>query len=319
MGLKTLDPTVVENEIIYQLGRDVPDAVVETLSRPPLRVLDTNPVYVGGVDNIYGMRPWVGKRAEQTVKGRRVSLRVSKFENSLIIEGEERRGRHFQLIDDKISDLQLLARYHWRELLIALIVAGDATANDLDSQYFFDTDHVTEASGTQSNDLTYEVANADPGLPTIAEASAAMTQAAYALLGFKDNTGRVIQRGTKSFLHLVPLHLAHVFGAAATMPVILNGSVAVNNTINVGGVTHRVEVLEGLSSSFDGFYTFIEGGRPFIRAQQLIDGNELQVSSVTDPNDHWVFENDAHKYGVMAIRGAAYFRWFDAVLTTLTT
>src|SRR5690606_4754034 len=92
-----------------------------------------------------------------------------------------------------------------KDYLIAQLLINGATAgfNSYDGVTFFNTSHVSGASGEQSNDLTYPAA-ADEGLPNLDEMRGALQQAITHMLGFRDDQGEPILLDSGGLVCVVP-------------------------------------------------------------------------------------------------------------------
>ena len=193
---------------------------------------------------------------------------------------------------------------------------GGEAALCYDGQFFFDTDHVEGDSGTQSNDLTLNVAA--PTAPTPAEMETAILQGTEAMLGFKDDQGEPINGSAREFLVMAPVnHLKAVAGALGTS-VVLEGGQSRNNLImavgSLGGFVYRMAINPRLTNK-DRFYLYRTDGavKPFIRQME----EDLTISALAEGSEE-EFKNNRHLYGIKRIGNVGYGLWTGSVLTTLT-
>src|SRR5574340_448841 len=117
------------------------------------------------------MREWVGGRAAKGFREHGVTIANKTFEATLeVLVDEIRRDKTGQVMT-RVRELAERTNAHWAKLLSALIIAAES-ANCYDGQFFFDTDHSEGDSGSQSNDLTSDVATTTA--PSLSPAPAAM-------------------------------------------------------------------------------------------------------------------------------------------------
>ena len=258
------------------------------------------------------MREWTGGRQPKGLRDNGFIIRNVKYEGTVEVSGDEIRRDKTTQVMTRVNDLADRGSSQWAKLLSGLIVSGEA-AVCYDGQYFFDTDHAEGDSGTQSNDLTYDVTTTTA--PTAAEFESAVLKSVEALLGFKDDQGEPLNEGAADFVVMVPVPFMGSAAAALKNPVIVDGSGARTNTItNIGGFNFQLVVNPRLTWTTK-FATFRADGnvKPFIRQEEV----PLTMSAVAEGSE-LEFNEDKHRYGVMAIRGADYGMWQQAVLVTLT-
>ncbi len=133
------------------------------------------------------VREWSGERQSQALRDYAFTLLNRDWEMTLLIDRNEARDAQSLSLQTKIAGAATRFAQHPDKLLVDLIEGGE-TGLCYDGQYYFDTDHSEGASGTQSNDLTYDAT--DTGAPTEAEFEAALWQALKKLAGFLDDQGQ---------------------------------------------------------------------------------------------------------------------------------
>ena len=261
------------------------------------------------------MREWIGGRDAKGFRENGFTIKNKTFEATLeVLVDEIRRDKTGQVMA-RINDLATRANDHDAKLLSALIVGGESGLC-YDGQYFFDTDHSEGDSGTQNNDLTYNVGT--PAAPTVSEFASALMQGTEKMYGYKDDQGEPINGSAKSFLVMVPTNfMAAACGALGTS-VITDGVGLRDNYINalssLGGLSYRLAVNPRLTNN-DRFYLFRTDGavKPFIKQIE----EDTTVSAIAEGSEE-EFKNNRHLYGIKRIGNVGYGLWQGAVLTTLT-
>jgi phage major head subunit gpT-like protein len=258
------------------------------------------------------LREWVGGRQAKGFRENGVTITNKIFESTLeVLVDEMRRDKTGQVLA-RVRELAERTQSHWASLLSTLIIAGEA-AVCYDGQFFFDTDHTEGDSGSQSNDLTYNVGTTTA--PTAAEMESAVLTVIQSMMGFKDDTGEPMNENAMDFLVMVPTPFMAAAAAALRNPVIQDGSGARTNTItNLGGFNFRLAINPRLTWT-EKFAVFrADGGvRALIRQedepvmlQAIAEGSELE------------FRENKHHYGVKCSRNVGYGYWQHAALMTLT-
>ena len=258
------------------------------------------------------MREFVGGRQAKGFRENGITITNKKFEATMeVLLDEIRRDKTGQVML-RVREMAMRTNAHWAKLLTALIVAGEAGVC-YDSQFFFDTDHLEGDSGTQSNDISYDVTTTTA--PTAAEAESAILKSVEKMMSFLDDQGEPMNEEASQFLVMVPVPFMSAFSAAMKNPVIVDGSGARTNTLtNIGGFNFELAVNPRLSWTTK-FAMFRTDGqtKPFIRQEE----EGVTVSAVAEGSE-LEFNDEKHHYGVKAIRNVGYGYWQHACLTTLT-
>ena len=258
------------------------------------------------------MREWVGGRQAKGFRDNGITIANKRFEATMeVLLDEMRRDKTGQVMV-RVRELAERTNAHWAKLLTSLIVAGEA-ALCYDGQYFFDTDHAEGDSGTQDNDITYNVGT--PTAPTAAEMEAAILQSVSQIISFKDDQGEPLNENAKSFLVMVPVPFMAAAAAALKNPVITDATGSRTNTItNLGGFSFELAVNPRLTWTTK-LATFRTDGntKPFIRQEE----QGVEVSAIAEGSE-LEFRERKHHYGVTASRNVGYGYWQHACLTTLT-
>lgn len=257
------------------------------------------------------MREWVGGRAAKGFRENGVTIANKTFEATLeVLVDEIRRDKTGQVMT-RVRELAERTNAHWAKLLSALIIAAES-ANCYDGQFFFDTYHSEGDSGSQSNDLTSDVATTTA--PTAAEMETAILKSVEAILGFKDDQGEPMNEEAMRFLVMVPTPFMAAAAAALKNPVIVDSNGSRTNTIaSIGGFSFELAVNPRLTWTTK-FATFRTDGqvKAFIRQEE----EGVTVSAIAEGSE-LEFKENKHQYGVKAIRNVGYGYWQHACLTTL--
>ena len=261
------------------------------------------------------MREWLGGRQEKALRDAGVTITNKTYEGTLeVLLDEIRRDKTGQVMV-RVRELAQRTNSHWAKLLTELLIAGESTAC-YDGQFFFDTDHSEHDSGTQSNDLTSDIATATA--PTAGEAETALLKAMEAIIGFKDDQGEPMNEGAKAFLCMVPVPFMSAFAGAIGSEIIVDSSTSRTNRIltlgALGGFQVELAVNARLTwtTKFAVFRTDAET-KALIRQEE----EGVTVDALAEGSEE-EFKNKRHLYGVKAIRNVGYGYWQRACLTTFT-
>lgn len=253
-----------------------------------------------------GMREWLDDRLFLSLRAADYTLKNKLWESSVRVEKVDIEDDRLNMYGPILEQLAMEAVHHPDELLLSLIVNGESTAC-FDGQYFFDTDHAWGASGTQSNDLTQAAATGTT--PTEAEFRTAYHAARAAMLGFKNDKGKLFIRPTvrpfSNLLLVVPPSLEEVANQAINKTFISSGETNIvldkPAIVALGGLTDATKFyLFNLSQALKPFV--FQARRPLRRQMKGMDDIEFKdVKFMTDA-----------RYNM------GYLAWWNAVLTTFT-
>ena len=259
------------------------------------------------------MREWVGGRAAQGFRSNGINVANKVFEASVEVDMDDiRRDKTGQFMA-RIDELPGRAQQHRAKLLTDLIIAGETT-NCYDSQYFFDTDHSEGSSGTQDNDLVFDISDATTGgtstAPLANTIQGAVLKAVQAIMGFKDDKGEPMNEGAMNFDVMVPVTFMGETIKALTMPLVGGGdsNVLLSNQFSLRPVINpRLTWTTKLA-------VFCKDGstRPLIEQVEqdpvldaIAEGSELEI------------RDRKHLYTFTRIGNVAYGMWQKACLVTL--
>lgn len=259
----------------------------------------------GWLGQMPGMREWLGDRKYHELRGTTYELDNKHWESSLKVRKTDIRDGKLMRYESLMANLALEAAHHPDELVSEAVVDGETNLGH-DGQAFFDTDHAWGDSGSQSNDLTYDVAT--PASPTATEFLAAFEYAIGVMLAYKNDRGKNLIRPLigqmNNLMVMVPPNMRN----AATKAF---GATEIDGTTNVIVDRPRIVTNTHLTNTTK-FYIFYLGGRlkPFVfqarepLSRQMSYTNDIEVK-------HAKFMTEA-RYNV------GYLAWWYASLVTLT-
>lgn len=259
------------------------------------------------------MRRWVGGRNPKGFRKNGITITNLEYEATMEVLRKELRRDKWTQIRTRINEMADRANAHWASLLSALIIAGE-TDLCYDGQAFFDTDHVEGESGTQSNDITYNVGT--PTAPTAAEMELAIFSAITQMLSFKDDQGEPMNEGATAFRVQVPIPLFPSALAAVKSATIVDASGSRQNTLAASEFSLEVDPNTRLTPSWtDKFAVFrVDGNvKPLIRQEE----EPVDISAIAEGSE-LEFKENLHWYGTNATRNVGYGYWQQACLVTLT-
>lgn len=300
--------------------RDVKGLILNRLASPTMLPWIERHSFYSPSDQASEKYPWLGRAPmlRQMIGGRQVkqltefgiTIENLDFESTLGIHDKDMRRDKIGQVQVRVNEMGDQADRHWASLISALINNGH-TQLCYDSQFFFDSDHVSDNSGALSNLLTYNVAT--PATPTVAEFQAAVFAAIQAFFGFKDENGEPINEDLSTFDVMVPVNYWGIATQALVNPVTSGGET--NPLQNMGGDKMINVVANARLTATDKFFIFGDGGEvnSFIRQEEV----SPEVSVLTEGSDHF-FKHREHLFGIYASRNAGYGLWQRAVSMQLT-
>lgn len=259
----------------------------------------------GMLGNMPGVREWLGDRQFKELRAANFTIANKHWESSLLIKKADIADDRMGMYGPLMEELAVEATYHPDELLFTALTNAEATAC-FDGQYFFDTDHAWGDSGSQSNDLTYAAATGTT--PTAAEFRAAFHQARTAMLKYKNDQGKLLNRPVSTsmgqLLCLVPPDLELQAYEGLTASILSNNSNVVIDAPRIVVSPHLTDATK--------FYLFnLEGAlRPFVF--QAREPLSRQMKGLDD------IETKDVKFMTEARYNVGYLAWWKSVLTTFT-
>jgi len=266
------------------------------------------------------MREWIGGRQAKGFRDNGITIINKEFEATLeVLVSWLRRDKTGQL-DVRINELAERAAGHWTELLSTLIANGTGSTNGFcyDGQYFFDDDHSEGDSGTQKNLLTAtEVPKLDISTataPTATEAIDAIMGVIAYMLAYKDDQGKPMNANAKHFKVMT----SPVLWAPLTKAIFgQTDSAAASNIIEElkkdgFSVTLAANPFLAYTTQFVTFRTDAPA-KALIRQEE--EGIKMAAKGA---GSEYEFDNNAHQYGISAIRNVGYGYWQYAALSTFS-
>jgi phage major head subunit gpT-like protein len=256
------------------------------------------------------MREWVGGRQLKQPNEFNWTIWNKKYEASINLAIDDIRRDKTGQFDIFAASMGQRAAENPILLLSDLMLAAESSVC-FDGQYFFDTDHVEGNSGTNNNDISYDVAT--PTAPTDEEMEKAILNAIKQLYTFKDDQGQPVNQTAKQFGLVAPIPFMDSVLAAISNKVMTSGRQNVLTSATDFKITPYFDPRLTWTTKFSLFRTD-HPVKPFIHQVEV----DNQVSSITNPDSQYVFENDAYAFGVKRIEGLGYGDYKKAVLTTFT-
>ena len=262
------------------------------------------------------LREWIGGRHAKGFRENGITIVNKKFEATMDILCDWIRRDKTGQIQVRINELAQRAVGHYGGLLSTLILAG-TSGLCYDGKAFFAATHTEGDSGTQKNLLTNaEVAALDvttATTPTVAEAIKAILGVIAYMLGIKDDQAEPMNSEAKNFLVMTSVTLwPYLVHAVMGEPSANESNVL--KELKKQGFTVSVMANPRLTYTTQ-FATF----RTDAPASALIRQEEekITVGAKADGSEY-EFDNDAHQYGIKAIRNVGYGYWQYASHATLS-
>ena len=260
------------------------------------------------------MREWIGARQAKGVREDGITIRNKLFEATLGISIDDiRRDKTGQILA-RIDDLAARAAAHPTKLLSDLILAGETTTC-YDGQYFFDTDHSTGSSGTQDNDLGFDISDYGTGgtttAPTPLTIQRAVLLAVGAIMGFKDDQGEPMNENAAEFVVMVP---PAYMGATLTALTSSTLATTEDNPLAKGAGFRVVPAVNPRLTWTTKLAVFRTDGsvKPFIFQEE----QATRMDAIAEESE-LEFREREHHYGVTRICNVGYGYWQHAALVTL--
>lgn len=251
------------------------------------------------------MREWGSGRKAQGLRTETYSVANMKYESTLEVDRDEVSDDQTGQIRVRIGELARRAATHKDYLLSQLLVNGASSGfNSYDGVTFFNDAHVSGASGSQDNTLTYTAAAATK---TTDECKGAIQQAIAAMLGFKDDHGAPMAIDMSALACVVPPSMAFPMMEAVNATV-------VSNTSNVLAGLATVVIFPWLTTGTTWYLCKTDGVvRPFIfQDREPLEFGALEAGSGEG------FKREKYLYGVRARYRMTYGYWQYCVQTVFS-
>jgi len=261
------------------------------------------------------MREFIEGRSPQELAENSFRVSNKDYEGSIHVWSKDMRRDKTGQIQIRVNQLADRANDHPAKLMSTLIMNGEST-NCYDGQYFFDTDHSEGDSGSQSNDITFDLSDfsATAGTttaPSVEAQAAAIVKGITQLFTIKDDRGEPMNQSATEFT---------VMTGTGLMPKVLE---AVAQLLGEGGKTATIAALRGQFNIkvainprltwTDRFAVFRtdEAAKPFILQEEMAP----DVIALGDGSEYEAL-NKKQLFGVDWSGNVAYGYWQFACLVT---
>lgn len=231
------------------------------------------------------MREWIGPRVIQNISAYSWTITNKPWEATVGVDREDVEDDTIGVYRPIIQGLAQSAATHPDEYIFPLLLGGFA-ALCYDGQYFFDTDHLEGASGTQSN----------KGTPALAAASYATARAA--MMALKDDQGNL--------LNIMPNLLVVPPQLEAKAREILKADL-ISTTTNVWKDSAELLVAPLLATQA-AYWFLLDTSKP-VKPLIFQQRKDAEFVSKDNPNDDNVFFNKEFVYGVDCRDNVGYGLW----------
>ena len=259
----------------------------------------------GILGDMPGVKEWLGDRQFKELRAGTFTIANKLWEDSLLIKKTDLADGRTLMYGPLMEDLGIEAAHHPDELFFTAMVNGE-TETCFDGQYFFDTDHSWGESGSQSNDLTQAAATST--IPTAAEFRTAFHAARAAMLKFKNDQGKLLNRpvstGLKNLLCVVNPDFEVIAKEALTAQILSNNSNVVVDAPTIVSSAYLTDTSKMYLFNLDGAL------KPFVFQQR--EALSRQMKGLED------IETKDVKFMTQARYNLGYLAWWKAVLTTFT-
>lgn len=256
------------------------------------------------------MREWVGSRQAKALRTDSIIIPNKDFEATIEIPERDFERDATGQIMMRINNLVERSNGHWASLLSGLIVNGAASLC-YDGQYYFDTDHLEDDSGVQSNSIQVDIVTTTA--PTADEMQGAIMAAVAQILSFKDNQGEPMNETATEFTVMVPPAFLKAAATALGATVVANTTGNIQAVAAIGGFMFRLATNARLTSFTTKFVVFRTDGSASALIRQ--EAAPLQINALAEGSE-FAFNNKAYRFGVSASRGVHYGYWQKACLVT---
>ena len=259
------------------------------------------------------MREWVSGRSAQGFRSNGLTIENKLFEATLLVNVDDARRDKTGQFMARIDELPVRAVQHRAKLLTDLILTGE-TALCYDGEAFFDTDHSEGDSGTQSNDITFDISDAAtagtataPGATTI---QGAVLKAVQTIMGFKDDRGEPVNEGAMNFEVHVPVAFMGEAAKALDMPLIGGGD---SNVLRSSRFRLKLEPNPRLTWTTKLAVYCTDGtAKPFIEQVEF----DPEIAAIAEGSEMEI-NNREHLYTVTRSGNVAFGDWRKACLVTI--
>lgn len=238
------------------------------------------------------MREWIGPRVIQNLSAYEWAIRNRPFEATVSVDREDVEDDTLGVYKPLLAALGDSAARHPDEYVFQLLMDG-FTSLCYDGQYFFDTDHLEGASGSQSN----------KGTAALAAASYGVGRAAMGSL--KGDTGKVL--GVESSLLVTGPQLEEMALTILNADFIIGDGTAGGSKKNVWkGSADYLKVPE--LAAHPAYWFLLDTTKP-VKPLIFQQRKKAEFVALDKPDDHNVFFNKEFVYGTDCRDNAGYGLW----------
>lgn len=238
------------------------------------------------------------------------------YDNVIVIPGKHMRRDKTGQIQARLGEIADDARGFDSYKVSELILTGESEVC-YDSQYFYDTDHVSGDSGVQSNIVTVDISTlpallhgSTAAAPSPEEIQQAVGQCVARMMGFKNDKGLQENRNAEQFTVMLPFGLWNVMFNSAAMPN--SAGVSAQPVVNMGNFQIKYVLNFELSTWSTQFVVFRTDSRTksFIVQEETPLRMQLEDTPKSDNGYNY-------RWGIDTWRGYGYGRWERSVLCKL--
>lgn len=263
----------------------------------------------GWLGNVPGLSEFIGGRKIDELKEYSFSITNKDWQSAVRIQRKDMRRDKMGMVETRVSQIGPRVARHPAKLLSQLMMDGEASAC-YDGQYFFDTDHQDRDEGSQSNDITVTISDAD--VPTAADMTDGIMAAIQAMYAFVDDQGETVNEDAMSFMVQVPTPFLRPALEAVTALLAAGGGTnllpAISDKFDI-----KVQVNPRLTSWTTKFAVFrTDGGvKPFILQEEY----EPEPWALGPDSEHCIQTGEC-MYGADWGGNVGYGDWRAACLVT---
>ena len=263
------------------------------------------------------MREWIGGRHAKGFRENGITIINKKFEATMDMPVDWIRRDKTGQIQVRINEMAQRAVGHYGKLLSTLILAG-TTDVCYDGAEFFAADHEEGESGVQKNLIVdtdvLALSVVDETAPTAAEAIKAILGVIAHMLGIKDDQAEPMNSQARNFLIMTSVSMWPYLVHAVMGEPSANESNVLKELKRQGFI---VSVVANPRLTYTKEFAIFRTDAP---AKALIRQEEEKLSvGAKAEGSEYEFDNDAHQYGIKAIRNVGYGYWQYAAHATFDT
>lgn len=265
----------------------------------------------GWLGDIPGMKLKRGGFQRQRLQAFTYAIVNDKYESTIEVTGDEKRRDKTGQVATRIGQVGIANTRHWASLFSTLMLNG-ASSLCYDGQYFYDTDHTDGLNTTsQSNKISVDIstlptqAHGSTTAPSAEEMQQTIMQGISALLGFKSDTGELINEDASAFLVQVPTSLYAVACAAVGAVAFAGGGT--NIMASSGSIMQwTVQVRANGRFTWTDTFTITRTDTPmkaFVGQEEFTETVEIGFESEQFKKE------DYATFGIWSSRAAGYGLW----------